>query len=81
MISHILLPTPAPNRVTVSSLTCEHVPGDLVHQDDLLLVGEDLRGGELIEAPASLEEEGVHLDKVLDAALTLHVQHLDIKYN
>jgi hypothetical protein len=56
--------------------TCEHVPSDLVHQDHLLLVRDDLWLGELVEPSASLEEERVPLDKVLDAALVLHMQHL-----
>ena len=67
----------SPPHQTEGLPPCEHVPGLLVHQHHLLLGGDDLRLGELVESSASLEYEGVALDKLLDAAPGRDLKHLE----
>ena len=55
----------------------EHVPGLLVHQHHLLLGGDDLGLGELVESPAGLEYERIALNKLLDAAPGGDVKNLE----
>ena len=60
-----------------SLLASEHVPSDPVQQHHLLLGGDHLRLGELVEAATGLEEKRVIEDKLLDAALGGDVEDLE----
>ena len=67
---------PCPHQLA-RLLPREHVAGVPVHQHHLLLGRDDLRLGELIEPAASAEQEAVPRHKILDAALSGHMQNLE----
>ena len=74
------LRVPRPHQLA-RLLPREHVARDPVHQHHLLLGRDDLRLGELIEPPASTEQEAVPRHKFLDAALAGHMKNLQPGWN
>lgn len=70
-------------KITSNHVACllpsHNVPGALVNEDNLLFVGDNLWLGELIESSASLEDERVRLNKLLDTDLLVYMQYLEPK--